>query len=74
LKKRNLAEFELASLANLLPETAEEAATLVPTLKKLSEDELNQIVNDLMVLRAWIQGERSFSDASCNFAPTGNFQ
>ena len=28
----NLAEFELAQLANLCPETAEEAKTLIPRL------------------------------------------
>lgn len=51
LKKKNLAEFEIASLANLLPETPEEAKALLPTLRKFDDDELQSILNELANLR-----------------------
>eukprot|EP01116_Phalansterium_solitarium_P013620 TRINITY_DN3101_c0_g1_i1.p2 TRINITY_DN3101_c0_g1~~TRINITY_DN3101_c0_g1_i1.p2 ORF type:complete len:135 (+),score=19.48 TRINITY_DN3101_c0_g1_i1:56-460(+) len=47
LGRKSLAEFEIASLANLCPETTEEAKALIPTLSKLSDDELEGILNDL---------------------------
>jgi len=43
-----LEEFEIASLGNLSPESAEECKTLIPTIrKKMSEEELESILNDL---------------------------
>lgn len=48
LTKKNLEEFEIASLANLCPETPEEAKSLMPTLQpKFNDDDLEIILNDL---------------------------
>lgn len=48
LTRKALEEFELASLANLLPETAEEAKCLLPTLtEKFTDEELEVVLNDL---------------------------
>jgi len=48
LAKKNLEEWELASLANLCPETSEEAKALIPSLAiKFTDDELESILSDL---------------------------
>jgi len=48
LTKRNLEEFEIASLANLCPESAEEAKSLIPTLgSKFTDDDLEMVLSDL---------------------------
>jgi len=49
--RRNLEEFEITALGNLCPETAEEAKALIPTLKKLTDDDLAATLNDLANLR-----------------------
>jgi len=48
LTKRNFEEFEIASLGNLSPESAEECKTLIPTIgKKMTDEELESILSDL---------------------------
>jgi len=48
LTKKNLEEFEISSLANLCPDTAEEAKSLIPSLStKFTDDELEQTLADL---------------------------
>uniref|UniRef100_A0A915DH20 RNA polymerase Rpb4/RPC9 core domain-containing protein n=1 Tax=Ditylenchus dipsaci TaxID=166011 RepID=A0A915DH20_9BILA len=46
--KYNLHKFEVAQLANLCPETAEEAKALIPSLEnKMEDDELEELLKDL---------------------------
>jgi DNA-directed RNA polymerase II subunit RPB4 len=48
MEQRNLEEFEIASLGNLCPESAEEAKALIPTLhNKLTDEELELLLSDL---------------------------
>lgn len=48
----SLAEFEMAQLGNLCPESAEEARALVPSLNgKLDEDLLQKILDDMATAR-----------------------
>jgi DNA-directed RNA polymerase II subunit RPB4 len=48
-----LHKFEIAALANLCPETAEEAKTLIPSLKnKIDDDELQKILEDIQTKRS----------------------
>ncbi|ELU07114.1 hypothetical protein CAPTEDRAFT_220021 [Capitella teleta] len=48
LMQKKLHKFELAALANLCPETAEEAKALIPSLEGRFEDEaLQQILDDI---------------------------
>lgn len=48
LTRKGLEEYEIASLANLAPENAEEAKTLIPSLKhKFTDEELDGVLNDL---------------------------
>jgi len=48
LKRKNLFSYELASIANLFPQTAEEARTLIPSLSVNLEDaEIQEILNDM---------------------------
>ncbi|EGC40206.1 RNA polymerase II core subunit [Dictyostelium purpureum] len=51
LSKQNLEEFQIASLANLCPETADEAKSLIPSLKEMDEDALQAILDELSNLR-----------------------
>lgn len=44
--KNRLAEFEMAQLANLCPETAEEAKTLIPSMATKIEDDVLQALLD----------------------------
>jgi DNA-directed RNA polymerase II subunit RPB4 len=46
-KRRNLHPFEVASLANLNPTEVEEAKTLIPSLKRFMDDEVQKMLNDL---------------------------
>ncbi|VDM02378.1 unnamed protein product [Schistocephalus solidus] len=52
---RRFHNFELAAIANLLPDTSEEARALIPSLEspRFPEDELQQILDE-------IQSKRSF--------------
>jgi len=46
--KHNLHKFEVAQIANLCPETAEEAKALIPSLEsKMEDDELEELLKDL---------------------------
>ncbi|KAM4813951.1 DNA-directed RNA polymerase II subunit RPB4-like isoform X1 [Urocitellus parryii] len=48
LRQKKLHKFELACLANLCPETAEESKTLIPSLRARFEDEeLQQILDSI---------------------------
>jgi len=48
MQKKLLHKFEMASLANLCPENAEEAKSLVPSLEgRFEDEELNQILDDI---------------------------
>jgi DNA-directed RNA polymerase II subunit RPB4 len=44
---KTLHEFEIATISNLLPETFEEAKTLIPTLNSFSEDKIQDLLDDL---------------------------
>ena len=47
-------KFELAALANLVPENAEEGKSLIPSLEGRFEDEdLQQILSDLQTKRSF---------------------
>jgi len=48
LMQKKLHRFELVSLANLCPETSEEAKALIPSLEgRFEDDELRQILDDI---------------------------
>jgi len=48
MQKKLLHKFEMASLANLCPENADEAKALVPSLEgRFEDEELNQILDDI---------------------------
>ncbi|VDL60357.1 unnamed protein product [Hymenolepis diminuta] len=55
LTQKRFHNFELAAVANLLPDTAEEAKVLIPSLEnaRFPEEELQQILDE-------IQSKRSF--------------
>ncbi|XP_076472375.1 DNA-directed RNA polymerase II subunit RPB4-like [Babylonia areolata] len=54
LQQKKLHKFELAALANLCPETAEEAKTLIPSLEgRYQDDELQQILDDIKTKRSF---------------------
>ena len=49
---RGMVEFEMVQVANLLPETVEEAKALVPSLADaVDEDDLQRILDDLSTIR-----------------------
>ena len=51
---KKLHRFELAALANLCPETAEEAKALVPSLEgRFEDDELQEVLNDIQTKRSF---------------------
>ncbi|XP_026285250.1 DNA-directed RNA polymerase II subunit Rpb4-like isoform X2 [Frankliniella occidentalis] len=53
LMQKKLHKFELASLANLCPETPEEAKSLVPSLEgRFEDEELRQILDDIQTKRS----------------------
>nr|CAD2144804.1 unnamed protein product [Meloidogyne enterolobii]CAD2195408.1 unnamed protein product [Meloidogyne enterolobii]CAD2197768.1 unnamed protein product [Meloidogyne enterolobii] len=46
--KLNLHKFEVAQIANLCPETSEEAKALIPSLEnKMEDEELDELLKDL---------------------------
>uniref|UniRef100_A0A0M3I2D7 RPOL4c domain-containing protein n=1 Tax=Ascaris lumbricoides TaxID=6252 RepID=A0A0M3I2D7_ASCLU len=48
LATKPLHKFEVAQVANLCPETAEEAKALIPSLEnKMEDDELDEVLKDL---------------------------
>ncbi|KAK2176169.1 hypothetical protein NP493_677g00046 [Ridgeia piscesae] len=54
LMQKKLHKFELASLANLCPETAEEAKALIPSLEgRFEDDEMQQILDDIQTRRSF---------------------
>ncbi|CAJ0957783.1 unnamed protein product, partial [Mesorhabditis belari] len=51
---KSLHKFEVAQLGNLLPETAEEAKALVPSLEnKMEDDELEEILKELQAKKTF---------------------
>ncbi|CAB3987272.1 DNA-directed RNA polymerase II subunit RPB4 [Paramuricea clavata] len=54
LGKKKLHKFELACLANLCPETAEEAKSLIPSLEgRFEDDDLQQLLDDIQTHRSF---------------------
>ncbi|XP_047138146.1 DNA-directed RNA polymerase II subunit RPB4 [Hydra vulgaris] len=54
LSKKKLHKFELACIANLCPENAEEARTLIPSLEgRFVEEELQQILDEIKTHRSF---------------------
>ncbi|RUS79134.1 hypothetical protein EGW08_013112 [Elysia chlorotica] len=54
LLQKKLHKFELATLANLCPETADEAKSLIPSLEgRFEEEELQQILDDIKTKRSF---------------------
>ncbi|KAK7481392.1 hypothetical protein BaRGS_00027348 [Batillaria attramentaria] len=54
LMQKKLHKFELAALANLCPETAEEAKSLIPSLEgRFEDEELQQILDDIKTKRSF---------------------
>lgn len=53
-QKKNLTKYELAQLANLCPETPEEAKSLIPSLEgRFQDDELRLILEDIQTQRSF---------------------
>lgn len=53
-QKKSLHKFELAQLANLCPETPEEAKALIPSLEgRFQDDELRHILEDIQTQRSF---------------------
>ncbi|GAB1301523.1 DNA-directed RNA polymerase II subunit RPB4 [Apodemus speciosus] len=51
---KKLHKFELACLANLCPETAEESKALIPSLEgRFEDEELQQILDDIQTKRSF---------------------
>ncbi|XP_043917873.1 DNA-directed RNA polymerase II subunit RPB4-like [Protopterus annectens] len=54
LLQNKLQMFELASLANVCPETAEEGKALIPSLEgRFEDEELQQILDDIQTKRSF---------------------
>merc|ERR1712176_1094913 len=54
LMQKRLHKFELAALANLCPDEAEEAKALIPSLDgRFPDDELQQILDDMATKRSF---------------------
>ncbi|XP_005110952.1 DNA-directed RNA polymerase II subunit RPB4 [Aplysia californica] len=54
LMQKKLHKFELAALANLCPETSEEAKSLVPSLDgRFEDEELQSILDDIKTKRSF---------------------
>ncbi|CAH1240024.1 DNA-directed RNA polymerase II subunit RPB4 [Branchiostoma lanceolatum] len=54
LMQKKLHKFELAALANLCPESAEEAKSLIPSLEgRFEDEELQQILDDIQTKRSF---------------------
>ncbi|XP_054272325.1 DNA-directed RNA polymerase II subunit Rpb4 [Macrosteles quadrilineatus] len=53
LTQKKLHKFELASIANLCPETPEEGKALIPSLEgRFEDEELRQILDDIQTKRS----------------------
>ena len=51
---KKIHKFELAALANLCPESAEEAKSLIPSLEgRFDEEELNSLLDDIQTKRSF---------------------
>ena len=67
LTQKKIHKFELAALANLCPETAEEAKSLIPSLEgRFDEDELNGLLDDIQTKRSF-QYWTFISNSTVNF-------
>lgn len=55
LEKHDLYEFEIASLVNLIPRTAAEARCLIPSLKRIKDSTLEQILEEIDSFRMFYQ-------------------
>lgn len=54
LTKSKIHKFELAALANLCPETAEEAKSLIPSLEgRFDDEELTNLLDDIQTKRSF---------------------
>ncbi|XP_022090140.1 DNA-directed RNA polymerase II subunit RPB4-like [Acanthaster planci] len=54
LQQQKLHKFELASLANLCPENAEEAKALTPSLEgRFEDDELQEVLDNIQTKRSF---------------------
>lgn len=54
LLQKKLHKFELASVANLCPETAEEAKALIPSVEgRFEDEELQQMLSDIQLKRSF---------------------
>ncbi|ESO92732.1 hypothetical protein LOTGIDRAFT_190227 [Lottia gigantea] len=54
LMQKKLHKFELAALANLCPESADEAKSLIPSLEgRFEDEELTQILDDIKTKRSF---------------------
>ncbi|KAI9560112.1 DNA-directed RNA polymerase II subunit RPB4 isoform X2 [Daphnia magna] len=54
LMQKKLHKFELAALANLCPESPEEAKSLIPSLEgRFEDEELRQILEDIQTKRSF---------------------
>uniref|UniRef100_F6WNI1 DNA-directed RNA polymerase II subunit RPB4 n=1 Tax=Monodelphis domestica TaxID=13616 RepID=F6WNI1_MONDO len=54
LLQKKLHKFELAALANLCPETAEEAKALIPSLAgRLEDEDLQEVLDDIQTKRSF---------------------
>ena len=52
--QKKLHKFELAALANLCPDNAEEAKSLIPSLEgRFEDEELQQILEDIQTKRSF---------------------
>ena len=48
IEDEGMAEFEMAQLGNLCPETSDEAKTIIPSLNgKKDDDDLQRLLDDL---------------------------
>jgi len=50
-ERKNLQTFEVAELANLMPGDAEEALTLIPSLREFEEKEVEKLLKELESLK-----------------------
>ncbi|KIM33904.1 hypothetical protein M408DRAFT_325472 [Serendipita vermifera MAFF 305830] len=50
-RQANLTQFETAQLANLCPSTADEAKSIIPSLSKYEDDELQPLLDELQSMR-----------------------
>lgn len=54
LMQKKLHKFELAALANLCPDNAEEAKSLIPSLEgRFEDEELQQLLEDIKTKRSF---------------------